>query len=59
MSILPMFKTCPVCHKKYSYNPSTGNLGIMCPYCIGKPADKSGVFGGKKKTKEKKTDDGI
>ncbi|MBO4415367.1 MAG: hypothetical protein J5824_05230 [Lachnospiraceae bacterium] len=31
MSIVPMWKRCPKCHKKYSFNPDVGQLG--CPNC--------------------------
>lgn len=33
MSALPMYRTCVKCGKMYSYNPSIGDLGIVCPYC--------------------------
>ena len=43
MTIIPIFKKCPVCGKKYVWNPDVGK--IICPYChgLGKP----------KKTKDK------
>lgn len=43
MTIIPIFKNCPVCGKKYVWNPDIGK--IICPYCngLGKP----------KKTKDK------
>lgn len=37
MSSLPMYKTCPNCGRKISYNPSIGNMAPVCPYC-GKPS---------------------
>ncbi|GHV56282.1 hypothetical protein FACS1894216_20010 [Synergistales bacterium] len=33
MTILPMYKRCPRCGGKYSYNPSVGDMGLFCPYC--------------------------
>lgn len=38
MSMVPEWKKCPVCHKKYSWNPDAGNL--TCPYCHGLPDPK-------------------
>lgn len=37
MTIIPMYKTCPKCHKRYSWNPDVGRFN--CPYCggIGRP----------------------
>lgn len=37
MTIIPIFKKCPVCGKKYVWNPDVGK--IICPYChgLGKP----------------------
>ena len=32
MTIIAEWRTCPRCHKKYSWNPDVGK--IMCPYCI-------------------------
>ena len=31
MTIIPMFKMCPKCKKKYSWNPDVGK--INCPRC--------------------------
>lgn len=39
MSSLPMYKTCTNCGNRFSYNPSTGNTGMICPRC-GRPADR-------------------
>lgn len=33
MTILPMRKKCPKCHKKYDWNPDVGRM--FCPYCHG------------------------
>ncbi len=33
MSMRPIIKTCPACHKNYSFNPSVGQF--KCPYCYG------------------------
>ena len=33
MSIHAIIKTCPACHKNYSFNPSVGQF--KCPYCYG------------------------
>ena len=33
MSMRPIIKTCPACHKNYSFNPSVGQF--KCPYCHG------------------------
>lgn len=33
MTIVPMIKKCPKCHKKYSWNPDVGKMN--CPYCHG------------------------
>lgn len=33
MSIRIMTKKCTHCHRTYTYNPSTGNLGRICSYC--------------------------
>jgi DNA-directed RNA polymerase subunit RPC12/RpoP len=46
MSIITMWKKCPKCGRKYTYNPSTGDLGLICPYCALKPKK---VFGKKAK----------
>ena len=31
MTIVPMFKKCPKCKKKYSWNPDVGHM--WCPNC--------------------------
>ena len=31
MSLLPMYKICPKCKRKYSWNPDVGK--IHCPHC--------------------------
>lgn len=31
MTMLPIWKTCPKCHKKYDWNPDVGINS--CPYC--------------------------
>lgn len=31
MTMMPMFKICPKCKKKYSWNPDIGSL--FCPRC--------------------------
>lgn len=31
MTIMPMFKICPKCKRKYSWNSDAGNM--WCPYC--------------------------
>lgn len=38
MTIIPILKKCPKCHKKYAWNPDVGNFD--CPYChgLGKPS---------------------
>lgn len=33
MSIRPMTKRCGYCHRIYTYNPSTGDLGTRCKFC--------------------------
>ncbi len=33
MSMIPMKKKCPNCKKQFNYNPSVGNLGMICPHC--------------------------
>lgn len=29
--MMPMYKNCPVCKRKYSWNPDVGKM--FCPYC--------------------------
>lgn len=31
MTMMPMYKKCPVCKRKYSWNPDVGKM--FCPYC--------------------------
>ena len=43
MTIIPIFKKCPVCGKKYVWNPDIGKT--ICPHCDGlgkvkKPTNK-------------------
>ena len=33
MSIRIMTRKCEHCGHRYTYNPSTGNLGMICPKC--------------------------
>ena len=33
MSIKIMFRKCQYCKHKYPYNPSVGNLGLICTKC--------------------------
>ena len=33
MSMLPMHKRCPNCKRQFTYNPSVGDLGLVCPHC--------------------------
>lgn len=34
MTIMPHWKICPRCHKRYDWNP---DVGVMkCPYCMEK-----------------------
>jgi len=52
MTMMPMYKTCPKCHKKYSWNPDVGKM--FCPHCGGVGKHKKGVLDiifGKKKEK--------
>ena len=52
MTIVPIYKTCPKCKKKYSWNPDVGKFN--CPYCggLGKPGKLSEkILSGKKKDK--------
>lgn len=54
MSILPMYRICPKCNRRYSFNPSVGK--IFCPYC--ERSQFSGMGGkiiGKETPKGKKT----
>lgn len=42
MTIFPELKTCPDCHKKYSWNPDLGHF--RCPNCGGLGDGKKHVF---------------
>ncbi len=53
MTLLPILKVCPKCHKKYSYNPDLGHL--LCPYCHGLGKVKKFDI---KKILKKRTEDG-
>ena len=33
MSIIRMEKKCKYCKKKFTYNPSTGDFGLVCKKC--------------------------
>lgn len=33
MSLLPMTRQCVHCRRTYRYNPSAGDLGLVCRYC--------------------------
>ena len=46
MSMLPMYKRCPNRKRRFSYNPSIGDLGLVCPNC-GKPIISSAADKGK------------
>jgi ssDNA-binding Zn-finger/Zn-ribbon topoisomerase 1 len=51
MTMGPLYKYCPHCKCRYTYNPSVGDLGIFCPYC-GKPGMGS-IIEGMKRLKKK------
>lgn len=55
MSLVPEWKICPKCKKKYSRNPDL--MHFDCPYChgLGKPDGGilDGIFGKKKEKEEK------
>ena len=38
MSMLPMYKMCPVCKRRYSWNPDVGQM--FCPRCKVPPVVK-------------------
>ena len=42
MTMLPIWKTCPLCNKKYSWNPDVGQM--LCPYCSGKKEKPENLF---------------
>lgn len=44
MSLLQEYKTCPKCHRKYSWNPDIGQLN--CPYCLKAGKVLGGILGG-------------
>ncbi len=55
MTIIPMQKKCPKCHKNYDFNPDVGK--VTCPYCQGLGKPSGGVMGkgfDKKKDSSKK-----
>lgn len=33
MSFRMMTRRCTRCHRIYAYNPSVGDLGLVCPHC--------------------------
>lgn len=33
MSMRIMVRKCVYCRHRYTYNPSTGSLGLICPKC--------------------------
>lgn len=43
MTMLPMWKKCPECHKKYDWNPDAGHFN--CPYCHGLGKPGGGIWG--------------
>ena len=43
MTMLPMWKKCPKCHKKYDWNPDVGHFN--CPYCHGLGKPGGGILG--------------
>lgn len=56
MTMIPIWKKCPKCHKKYGWNP---DVGVMtCPYCHGLGEEKTGIlenlFSKKEKDKDNK-----
>lgn len=54
MTMGPIWKTCPKCKKKYSWNPDVGRF--FCPHCHGIGEEKESIwdkiFKGKKKEEE-------
>lgn len=44
MTIMPIYKICPKCYRRYQWNPDTGM--ISCPYCSRKEISDGGIFGG-------------
>lgn len=53
MSMMPQYRTCQQCGRRYAWNPSVGKMA--CPYCTGKAHPEStlekilGVFLRKKR----------
>ena len=47
MTMMPMYKTCPKCHKKYSWNPDVGHM--WCPTCGPESLAGAGDIPNKKK----------
>ncbi|MDO4987638.1 MAG: hypothetical protein Q4E17_01205 [Synergistes sp.] len=33
MTIVPIWRRCPKCHRRYSWNPDVGHFN--CPFCYG------------------------
>ena len=33
MTMLPMYKVCGKCGRRFRYNPGVGDMGVICPYC--------------------------
>ena len=48
MGICTMFRKCENCGHRYTYNPSTGNFGKVCPRCRTIQSDFTGTVGRKK-----------
>ena len=44
VSICIMFRKCEHCGHRYTYNPSVGNFGVVCPKC--KKIQITGNIGG-------------
>ena len=40
MTMRSMTKRCTYCRRVYTYNPSVGDLGLVCKYCGRSPASK-------------------
>lgn len=58
MTMAPIWKKCPQCHKKYDWNPDAGNFN--CPYCRGLEKPMGGIFDtifGKKKDTKKSSNE--
>ena len=54
MSITIMTKQCVHCKRTYTYNPSLGDMGIICKYCHRSQATipSQPVWGKKRSSKE-------